>query len=320
MNSNKIKVSVIVPVYNTEAYVQEAIESICRQTLRELEVIVVDDGSTDHSLEVVHRLAEADPRLHVYTQENQGLSVTRNTGLGHARGKYVYFMDSDDWLEAEALEQCYHACEKLRLDFVIFDAQSFADSGPTAEMPTLSYRHSVLPPGEVTTGTTLFDAQLRAEAFTPSACLSFLRRSFLEEERLRFYPGILHEDQLFSATLYLTAQRVACIPSAFFHRRMRPDSIMTRHFSRRNLHGYLTVTEEVLKLRTGLPSPGAKKTVDRYLRQMLNAVAWQAHVLPTKQRYWLAALLSQRYRRYVSARNLLVLLFKPHPTHKPPRP
>ena len=98
------KVSVIIPIYNTCHYVQEALESICRQTLTELEIIAIDDGSTDSSRKVVEQVAATDMRIRVYSQANQGQSITRNNGMQYVQGKYVYFMDSDDRLEADTLE------------------------------------------------------------------------------------------------------------------------------------------------------------------------------------------------------------------------
>ncbi|MCS3267224.1 glycosyltransferase [Bacteroides fragilis] len=105
------KVSVIIPVYNTCNYVQEALESICQQTLEELEIIVIDDGSTDCSRAIVEEIAIKDTRIQVYKQSNQGLSITRNQGLKFSTGEYIYFMDSDDFLEP------------MHLNYVIVNAQ-----------------------------------------------------------------------------------------------------------------------------------------------------------------------------------------------------
>ena len=92
------KVSVIIPVYNTEKYVRQAVESIRQQTLKDIEIIIVNDGSTDGSMTILEELAAQDERIKLFSQENQGLSVTRNVGLSHSTGEYVYFMDSDDLL------------------------------------------------------------------------------------------------------------------------------------------------------------------------------------------------------------------------------
>lgn len=112
MENKEIKVSVVIPVYNTEKYVREAVESIMNQTLRELEIIIINDGSTDNSLQVAEELAAADSRIQVYSQTNRGLSMARNAGITHAHGRYIYFMDSDDLLEKDAMELCYSKCEE----------------------------------------------------------------------------------------------------------------------------------------------------------------------------------------------------------------
>lgn len=93
------KISVVIPVYNTEAYVGEAIESAREQTLRDIEIIVIDDGSTDRSPFIIRELANTDPRIRIYTQTNQGVSAARNKGLEYIKGEFIYFLDSDDLLE-----------------------------------------------------------------------------------------------------------------------------------------------------------------------------------------------------------------------------
>ena len=94
------KVSIIIPIYNTEAYLKATVDSILRQTLYEIEILLINDGSTDRSLRIMQDLAASDNRIILFSQENKGLSVTRNQGLAMAKGEYIYFMDSDDLLEA----------------------------------------------------------------------------------------------------------------------------------------------------------------------------------------------------------------------------
>ena len=121
------KVSIIIPIYNTEAYLKATVDSILRQTLYEIEIFLINDGSTDRSLRIMQDLAASDNRIILFSQENKGLSVTRNQGLAMAKGEYIYFMDSDDLLEATTLEECYSKCQTLRLDFLFFDADTFSD-------------------------------------------------------------------------------------------------------------------------------------------------------------------------------------------------
>lgn len=118
------KVSVIVPVYNVEKYLSECLESLINQTLSDIEIICVNDGSTDDSRNVLERYAASDKRIAVVNQTNKGLSAARNSGVKTARGRYLYFLDSDDFIDRNALEYLYQEAEKYRLDILYFDGVS----------------------------------------------------------------------------------------------------------------------------------------------------------------------------------------------------
>ena len=307
---NAISVSVIIPVYNTEAYVAEAIESVCRQSLRSLEIIVVNDGSTDGSLRVIESLAAQEARINVYSQKNAGQSAARNYAIEKASGRYLYFMDSDDVIEPETLAVCFAACEEQALDFVFFDADILnKDAGMAA---SLKYNRSgCINEGEVLPGNIMLQKQVAATSYTPSPCLNFVRTGFIQQFNIRFYPGIIHEDQLFSALLYLHAGRVMYIQQTFFKRRLREASTMTQRFSWRNMTGYITVANELLRFKKQTATNEQKIIIDMLLKQMLDAAVWNANVLPVKQRFSLLRLcLQERYRRYVSSRTIASMLAK----------
>lgn len=113
-------ISIIVPVYNTEKYVEQCIHSLVNQTYQDLEIIVVNDGSSDNSETIIKNLQKTDKRIQLITQENQGLSGARNTGLSFANGQYVMFVDSDDWLDNNACEILLKAAKKNHSDVVLF--------------------------------------------------------------------------------------------------------------------------------------------------------------------------------------------------------
>lgn len=304
---NTPKVSVIIPVYNTEAYVRETVESILYQSLQDLEIIVINDGSTDHSLEILNELAATDPRILLFSQANQGLSVTRNKGMSHAHGEFIYFMDSDDLLHPGALQTCYEKCIKENLDFVFFDAENIG----AGHLPSIrDYTHSGAEKQEISEGIDWLNFQMDTYTYFSPVWLNFIRHSYLQQLDLMFYPGIIHEDQLFTSMLYLNARRVGYIPIPFFKRRLRENSIMTSKFSWKNILGYITVTGELLKYQaTG--SAKVRTTIDKYLRSMLNAVTWNAHVLSFKEKLHLLLLYNKKHcMKYIRLRNLLVLFFK----------
>ena len=102
---NNPKVSIIIPVYNTEKYLEQCLESIINQTYKNIEIICVDDGSTDDSSAILHNFQQKDSRIKVYTQKNNGTGVCRNKGIMYSTGEYIMFVDSDDWLNLSAIEK-----------------------------------------------------------------------------------------------------------------------------------------------------------------------------------------------------------------------
>ena len=124
--NNMIKVSIILPIFNVAPYLEEAFQSIICQTLKEIEIIAVNDGSTDNSEEIINKFKEKDSRIFSFYQYNQGQSVARNLALKYARGKYIYMMDSDDVLSnPKALQICYEYAEKHQADFIFFMVNHF---------------------------------------------------------------------------------------------------------------------------------------------------------------------------------------------------
>lgn len=129
-----VKISVLVPVYNVEPYLAQCLESICAQTLRELEVVCVDDASTDGSLSILREFAERDQRVKVVqAPENGGLSRTRNLAMSYAQGEYLVLVDSDDWLETDLLEEMYSRAKALDADKLVCGFRYYYESDPGRE-------------------------------------------------------------------------------------------------------------------------------------------------------------------------------------------
>ncbi len=300
------KVSVIIPVYNTALYLSEALDSICNQTLKELEIIVINDGSTDNSLEIIKKYAEKDKRITYYSQQNQGQGAARNLGLSHAIGEYIYFMDSDDILKSNALEDCYEICENESLDFVCFDAESFGDT--SNQIPAYD-RSKIIDSSILWIGEALLEDQLKKYAFSASSCLCFCKKSFLKEYFSGFPIGIIHEDQVFVVNIMLHAQRVKYVPKKFFKRRIRPYSTMTNNFSMNNIKGYMHVCNQIRNYI--ILHAEWKEVVGLYLNVTLNAVIWNGYQLPFSDKLsTLKYIWKFRFMRYIKIRNWLVFWFK----------
>lgn len=123
------KVSVILPVYNTEKYLDKCLISIKKQTLKSIEFIVIDDGSTDKSYEIIQKYAKNDKRFRIFHQKNKGVGKTRNFGIKKAKGKYIGFIDSDDYVSSNYFEELYNITEKYGADIgVITHTIKFSDN------------------------------------------------------------------------------------------------------------------------------------------------------------------------------------------------
>ena len=212
--------SIIIPVYKVESYLRDCLDSVLGQTFAEWEAICVDDGSTDGSSDILADYASRDSRIHVITQANGGLSAARNTGLGHARGDYILFLDSDDWLEPDTLN-CIHSSLTTHPSSLPTDLLCFGGWREEQE--------ERLAPSTYPTGWDYYNHQALAHHDFPFVCvvLRCYRRLFLEHNNLRFREGILHEDNHFTPRACLAAGKVAVIANPLYHYRIREGSIMT---------------------------------------------------------------------------------------------
>lgn len=236
-----VKVSIIIPVYNTEKYLKECLECLLRQTMKEIELICVDDGSNDASGTILKRYAQKYPEvIKCIFQKNSGQSIARNRALEIATGEYVYFMDSDDILLATTLEETYNICVKDKLDVLFFSGETFFESKSLAESRT-DFNERYLRKGvykSIISGKQLLQELVVNRDYIVSPCLFLVRREFLYINGIKFEEGIIHEDNLFCFEVLIRAKKAFCINEIYFYRRVREQSVMTCKESSRNLYGY----------------------------------------------------------------------------------
>lgn len=274
-------VSVIIPVYNTEQYISSCIDSILAQSQSNIEIICIDDGSTDNGGLILDEYERRYDHVRVYHQKNQGLSAARNAGLQHAQGEYVYFMDSDDLLQEQALEVLYKQAKENDLDVLFFGAASFFDDDVSEQqkknnrIPMEYRRKGEYPP--VLQGGKMLCQQHKNNDFFTSVCIQMTKLSFLRENNIAFYETLLHEDNLYTLQLLMKAQRTGCIDEMFFQRRIRKDSIMTAQTTHRNILGlYLTITE-LMREFNDLPVQSAEyqMLIEKMQLMLLNNLSWK---------------------------------------------
>ena len=251
------KVSVIIPVYNVEKYVRECLDSIVGQTLEEIEIICVNDGSTDGSLEILKEYGARDKRITILSQENRGISSARNHGAERASGEYFYFMDGDDILEKEALFKLYALAAEKNLDVVYFDGESFFETEELREEKKnyITYYTRTGDYSRVMTGAQMFHEMLLMDEYRSSLCIQFISAAHYKKENLTFAEGITGEDNIFTFQCIMPANRVYHTKEAFFHRRVRENSIMTSAGKFEQIYGmfegYLSVEEALRESSSG---------------------------------------------------------------------
>lgn len=196
---NRMELSIVVPVYNAERYLRKCINSLLSQNLSQekYEIIIVNDGSVDGSPSIAQEYEERFPFLKVLSQQNQGLSMARNNGLGIASGRYVWFVDADDWIRENCLEEIVKECSSNNLDMYSFCAADVIDG-----LERRRYRY------EEELGVFAGKEMIRIATYPPCAPFTVYKRDFLIENELRFYPGIFHEDSEFQPRAYYLAERV----------------------------------------------------------------------------------------------------------------
>ena len=284
---NAVKVSVIIPIYNTAAYLYQAISSIINQSLKEIEIICVNDGSTDNSQELMEEFCEIDDRIILINQSNGKQSLARNNGFSYASGKYVYFFDSDDILEKEALKTLFYYAEAKDLQLLLFDGKSFYDSN-ILKIKYPHYAKAYQRKGQyldIYTGPELFCDLIRNGDYTVSPCLQLIKRDYLLEQDISFRVGIYHEDNLFSYQVLLSAQRVGHINKTFFNRRVRENSTITYNNKLDDYTGLYTclVAMTVYTAQLKLP-PETLRHVRNHLNEFHNIILNRFKELPIKHR------------------------------------
>lgn len=237
-------VSVIIPIYNIAPYLPQCLDSVCGQTLKDIEIICVDDGSDDGSAEIAASYGKKDGRVCVHRQMHQGVGASRNQGIAHARGTYMIFVDGDDWIEVNMLEQMVAEAEKNCADVAVCSASVHCETSSAGIRRKAAALQNVLTaePGVWTekdgiTGAQPEDDRRRARwtllerpGSWPFIWNKLMRSRILKENQLTFSCGLpLGEDGIFLQTLYQYVDKVVFVKSAFYHYRyQRRDSATVR--------------------------------------------------------------------------------------------
>ena len=257
--SEAIRTSVIIPVYNTVAYLRECVESVLAQTQKEIEIILVDDGSDDGSWEMAQEYAARYPFIKALRQEHLYQGTARNRGLKIARGEYVYFMDSDDAILPELFETAYAACEEKQLDFMMFDARGFRydENDRELEVPDdIVDRRQMGIQDRIYTGPDYWNTFYNRHGLLYVCWLLYIRKSYLLENNLFYEERTYFEDNDWMLRMYLQAKRIWYMPEIFHRHRWRRGSNMLEGFTVGLLKGCFRMHRVLLALHTEYEKSG----------------------------------------------------------------
>lgn len=246
-----VLVSVVVPIYNVENYISMCVESLLSQTLVQLEIILVDDGSLDNSGKIADAYSKQDSRIKVVHQENAGLGPARNTGLKYATGEYIGFLDSDDWVGQKMYEKLYFAAKQTNADIIV-GGHCETTNGRIIETKAHPLANNCF--GEYNDisavrknlfGHALLDKQKRP--FPVSVCTSIYRRAFIQDNELSFM-NIMSEDTIFNLCAYDVAKTITFTDGTDYYYRKDGQVSISQSYSAKKGANYIGFLKKLAQL------------------------------------------------------------------------
>ena len=256
MSAKSSSVSIVVPIYNVEKYLRQCIDSITSQSFGNLEIILIDDGSDDRSEDIVEEYRKRDDRIITVHQKNRGLSGARNIGADIASGEFIWFIDSDDYIEKDSVRMLYERASK-GYDLILLDGDTFVEKGATiAEEDRNKFYWKSPPIVKCRSGQEMFIELFRNKTYYSSIPLMFFRTKFLNSIQLRFTEGYIHEDLKYAFLSMSYARNVSVINEKMYKRRVRQNSIYFTEKSHRNFEGRFVAYQENIK---HMPDDGSRE-------------------------------------------------------------
>jgi len=262
------EITIIIPVYKVEQYLRQCLDSVVNQTMRDIQIICVNDGSPDNSRTILQEYAERDARIEIIDKPNGGLSSARNAALPFVQGKYIMFVDSDDWIDRDCCEKVFAKAEQTGADITIFFYQR---EGITEQYVMYD---SITPSDKRT-------VEEKISLFRyPTACGKLWRTQFFIGGKFAFPEGLAYEDNYVHWMGVTQASCISVVPEKFYHYRYVPDSIVNSHD--KNACDYIRIFQLVEKY---LDESGYMQTYkDIFLKHKLGIYHYACHLLLEKER------------------------------------
>ncbi len=236
-----IKISCVIPLYNSEKYIERCLDSVLQQTFKDFEVIIVNDGSTDKSFEIASKYIGLDPRIKIISQENQGLSISRNNGTKIAKGDYIFYLDSDDEITKDAFSSVYNRMMENKVDILIFNYAKVYSNRSSIKRQKLQER--------VVYSTLVDKKKILSTSVMPSNKL--YSRDFLIKKNIFFYPNIYYEDVPFLWKSAIPAESIAFLDKNILLYHQNHNSIINSDYTEKKINdiikAMLVIREVILE-------------------------------------------------------------------------
>lgn len=280
MQENKIQLSIVVPVYNVKAYLEDCVQSILEARIAQSEIILVDDGSTDGSQDICDRLQENYPEsIQVIHQVNGGLSNARNKGMKIARGEYIFFMDSDDTVIPSRFRELIESAKMMNADITVGRAKYIYQNGKESDKADYCALDGIID------GRNYLEYILKYSG-NNTFCAQFnvYKLHFLKKNGLTFYENIIHEDELWTPTVFLVAEKVYVTSNYFYQHYQRAGSIMTASKVKKKAQSLFLICDELEKVYSEYPNSKVRFLRNRMAMLYLKAYGLDADACNKKKR------------------------------------
>ena len=225
---NKLKVSVIMPIYNAAEFLREGLDSLLKQTLHEIEIICVNDGSKDQSLEILREYEKKDSRIKIIDQKNQGAGAARNNGMHVAQGEYLAFLDSDDFFEPNMLEEAYNAAHKKDAEICVYNADLFDHTEKKYKKCTWAFRKQYFPENEPFAAT---DEDVRDNIFRMFNGWPWdklYKREYIDRIGIEYQNLRTTNDMFFVFIALARAKKIVTVDKILIHQRVNVKTSLSR--------------------------------------------------------------------------------------------
>lgn len=279
LNKEGIQISIVIPVYNVEKYVKKCLDSVLSQVNNQIEIIIIDDGSTDESSKICEDIIrDSIVEVKFFSQENVGLSATRNRGIDIASGNYIMFLDSDDELNSIAIKKLIEAIQVFPdVDLFYFDASTIDEIKSDAHPNRYNRKTKI-------DGFKEYDSQeyfneYYVDTLIVSACLCLIRKEVLKDNDIRFDVGKLYEDNVFSLKTLLCSKKVCYLPYDLYIRRYRENSITTSRVLQKDIEDICFVLNNFLEMKDFILNMNSIITFNAYLTLIYKIYTWGKRML-----------------------------------------